>query len=444
MSVRDVITGRLMSSANNRFSDDQVADTLQLLVGHGVKRRANAIHIEPHGQYVLVRYRIDGILRGVHKLPKPASNLLTERLKSLADLEPNESYTPQEGHFITNIDGLPVHVRVSIMPILEGEKAVLHLTPEQSSLTELENLGFWGNNLDTLHVALSRPQGLITVAGPKHSGKTATLYSMLHLLNKPGYSIATIEEHSTHRLSGVTQSYVHPRAGASMFKTLEAVLQQDPNIVMISNLPDRPTAELAIHAALGGHLMLAEMHTDGAITSALHLRSISDPPFLLTTALRATVGQRLVRRLCPECRERFALDEARRKKLAEAFGIHTAAARERVAQLERAAKSAGLGESNELQAAAHGVTHVWRARPGGCDHCDHTGYQGRMALTEVLKNDEGIQKRLMTQGSLTAGELHRTALKEGFIPMGLDGLIKALRGLTTLPEVLRAAGPTAI
>lgn len=443
MGVRDVITGRLLSSANERFSDEQVADTLQLLIGHGVENSANAIHIEPHGQYVLVRYRIDGILRGVHKLPHDTSVLLARQIKTLADLHQEEAQTPQEGQYTTDIGGQVVHVRVSLMPVLGGEKAVLHLTPEHNSLAELAALGFWGENLDALHMALARPQGLITVAGPKHSGKSTTLYSMLGLLNNPGHSIATIEEHLTRRLNGASQSYIHPRSGSTMFKSLQAVLQQDPNVIMLSNLPDRKTADLAIHAALSGHMILAELHTASAITSALHLRATGQPPFLLATALRASVGQNLVRRLCPECRERYALNDARRKKLAEAFGITTPAARVRVAELEHAAMSAEIGIGGEPNASAVGVSHVWRARPGGCDHCNRTGYKGRIAIAEVLKNDEGIQKKLLTQGPLTPGEFHRAALKEGFIPMGLDGLVKALRGLTTVAEVLRAAGPSA-
>lgn len=437
MSVRDVITGRLLSSATVNFSDSQVEDTLQLLVGHGVKRGANTIHIEPHNQYVLVRYRIDGALRGFHKLPRSASNMLTEKLKTLADLEPQELNAPQEGHYTTEVNGQTVYVRVSLMPVLGGEKAVLHLMPEQGSLEELANLGFWGANLDTLHEALARPQGLITVSGPRHSGKSTTLYSMLQLLQNPGHSIATLEEHHTHHLNGASQSYVRPRTGTPFSKSLQAVLQQDPNIILVSNLPDKETTEIAVHAAATGHLLLAEIHSADATTSALHLRSMSDSPFLLATALRATVSQRLVRKLCEHCREQYVLDESKRQKLEKAFGISNPAARARVVELELALIRAGLG-TYDPASSPKGIAHVWRAKQGGCEQCDRTGYQGRIAITEVLSNNEVIQKKLLSQEAVTPDELHRLALKHGFIPMGLDGLVKALQGLTTIVEVLRA------
>ncbi len=393
MSVRDVITGRLLSSTTVTFSDSQVEDTLQLLINHGVKRGANTIHIEPHNHYVLVRYRIDGALRGFHKLPIAASSMLTEKLKNLADLESQEQNAPQEGHFTTDLDGQTIYVRVSLMPVLGGEKAVLHLTPEQTSQNDLADLGFWGENLTTLHEVLARPQGLITVAGPKHSGKTATLYGMLQLLDSPGHSIATIEEHHTHRLSGANQSYIHPRSGTTFAKGLRAVLQQDPNIILISNLPDRDTVELAVHAATSGHMLLAEMYSSDAVTSALHLRSLSISPFLLGTALRATVGQRLVRKLCQNCREQYPLDDAKRQKLEKAFGIASPSARMRVTELEVAAKRYGIG-AQDLASSPHGIAYVWRVHPGGCEQCDNSGYKGRIALTEVLTNDETIQKKI--------------------------------------------------
>lgn len=438
MGPGDVITGKVLRSANTAFSDSQVEDTLQLLVGHGVKHGANTIHIEPNGQFVLVRYRIDGALRGFHRLPLAASKLLTEKLKTLADLEPGHPGMPQEGHFTTETEGQPVYVRLSVMPVLGGERAVLHLIRHNSPVEELASLGFWGANIDTLHEVLARPQGLITVSGPKHSGKSTTLYGMLQLLHSPTHSLATIEEHHTHQLSGISQTYVHPKTGAGFAKTLQAVLQQDPNIILIGKLPDRETTELAIHAAATGHLLLAELYADDAVTSALHLRSMTNAPFLLATALRATISQRLVRMLCQHCRERYDLNDAKRQKLEKAFGITSSNARARVAELEQTAKRAGLSADDPLASSPTGITHVWRARKGGCEACDHTGYNGRLALTEVLQNNDAIQKKLLSQATVTPADLHQLALRNNFIPMGLDGLIKALRGLTTVVDVLRA------
>lgn len=444
MDVRDVTTGRLLVSTSPQFSDRQVAETLELLIAHGVRRGANIIHIEPHNQFVLVRYRIDGVLRGMHKLPRPSAELLTQKLKELADLAPHDLDTPQEGHYVATVDEQPVHVRLSIMPVLGGEKAVLHLLPEHISPAELQHLGFWGDNLQTIQELLARPQGLITVAGTKHSGKTTTLYSMLQLVHKPSHSVATLEEHRTVRLHGASQSYLHRQIGHSMANGLQAVLRQDPNIVLLGAIPDRNTAEVALGAATTGHLLLAEVHADDAIASTLHIRSLASSPFLAATGLKAAIAQRLVRQLCPHCRQRSELTPQVREKLEVTFGITNAVARTRVFELELAAERTGLGEKGELSSSKTGITHVWRARKGGCEECDHSGYKGRTVIAEILQNDEAIQKMLITNELPTPHALRRIALQTDFIPMGLDGLVKSLRGLTTVAEVLRAITPATI
>lgn len=438
MGARDVIAGRLLVSTSPRYSAQQIAETLDVLVSNAVRRGANAVHIEPHNQYILVRYRIDGVLRGVHKLPQGASALLIHTLKQLADLEAHNSFTPQDGQFVTKVDETPVHVRVSVMPVLGGEKVVLHLLPEQASPHELAALGFWGNNLQKIQELLARPQGTITVAGPRHSGKTATLFSMLQLVHKPGHSVATLEEHRTIRLAGASQSYLHNHD--AMAKGLQAVLRQDPNVILLSNLPDKATAELALDAATSGHLLLTELHAEDAITSMLRVRSLVDSPFLLVTGLKACIAQRLVRKLCTHCRQRFELSDELRKKLESAFGISTAAARTRIFELELTAERAGLGD-DKLASSKNKITHVWRARKGGCENCDWAGYKGRTAITELLETSETMQKKLLGLALPTPQELRQTALDTDFTPMGLDGLVKILRGITTVAEVLRAVTP---
>jgi type IV pilus assembly protein PilB len=441
MGVKDVITSRLLGSAE-KFSDKQIGDTLQLLVRHGVKRGANAIHIEPHDRFVLVRYRIDGALRGIHKLPRPAASAIMRQLKFLAELNPEEDNAPQEGHYAAEIGEQTIEVRVSLMPILGGEKAVLHLTPQRGLLLSLESLGFWGTNLTILHEALARPYGLITAAGPKHSGKSSTLYGLLQLLNNPSHSIATIEEHATHRLPGANQSYVHAKNGTTTLHALQGVLHQDPNIIMLGNLPNPATAELAIHTAVTGHLLLAEIYADSAVASLVRLRTMGIEPFLLATAFRVGISQRLVRKLCPQCRQRAIVETEEVAELEKTFGISTPASRARLQELEQQAREHQIGTASELHAASGHISHVWNAKEGGCDYCDRTGYKGRMAITEVLKNTDGVQKQLLRHDTPSLGELHKAALKDGFIPMGLDGLIKALRGETTVAEVLRVVAPT--
>lgn len=440
MGAKDILTGRLLSNAQ-KFTDKQVAETLTMFVAHGVKRGASDIHIEPHERFVLVRYRIDGALRGIHKLPQAALSSILVQLKTLADLSVEETKTPQEGTYHVEVEDKRVDIRVSTMPVIGGEKAVLHLSLEPGKPLELTALGFWGAGLATLQSVLTHPHGLLIVAAPRHGGGTSTLFSFLNSLNSPLVSIATVETHPKHRLLGVNQTYL--QGGISTHEGLQAALKQDPNIIMVSELPDSATAKLAVHAATTGHLLLTGLHADGAVPALLRLRATGIEPFLLVTALAASVGQRLVRTLCPDCRERYALSSEERQELIKRFGITTASANKRVHELERAAAPAIFGDVKQLNSTATGITHLWRASNIGCETCDHSGYLGRTAIVEVLQNTENLQKALLSSEVLSVPGLQTVAVKDGFIPMALDGLIKALRGQTTIAEVLHAIAPVA-
>ncbi|HEX7963320.1 MAG TPA: ATPase, T2SS/T4P/T4SS family [Candidatus Saccharimonadales bacterium] len=438
MGAKDILTGRLLGNAQ-KFTDKQVAETLVMLVEHGVKRGASDIHIEPHERFVLVRYRIDGALRGIHKLPRPALPVILAQLKTLADLSVEETAMPQEGTYTLTVDDKRVDVRVSTMPVIGGEKAVLHLTLERGKPMNLEALGFWGTGLTAVQSLLAHPHGLLLVAAPRHHGSTSTLFSFLQMLNSPLVSIATVETHPKHRLPGVNQTYLS--GGMTALAGLQAALKQDPNIVMVDNLPDSTTAELAVHAASTGHLVLGGMHADGAVPAVLRLRASGIEPFLLVTAFRAAVGQRLVRTLCPNCRERYALSLEEQQELAKRFGITSASAYKRVHELEKSIAPAIFGDVKQLSSSPTAITHAWRASSTGCETCDRTGYTGRSAITEVLQNTEGLQKVLLSNETPTLASLHTAAVKDGFVPMALDGLVKALRGQTTIAEILHAISP---
>lgn len=427
--------GRFLGNTD-KFSEKQVGETLDMLVDHGVVRGASDIHIEPFERFVLVRYRIDGTLRGVHKLPRVALGMIMTVLKKRAGLRPEDTQSPQEGEFAATTDGKEVTVRLSTMPVFGGEKAVLHLSMKLGKPQELTALGFWGQNLATLESILARPQGLVAVAGPRHSGIASTLFSMVHQLNSPLVSIATVELHAKHRLPGVSQSYLH--ANMSMAEGLRAALRQDPNIVMLGDMPDSDTALLAVHAASTGHLVLGGMHADGAVAAALRIRAAGAEPFLLATGLRACVGQRLVRKLCPDCRERYAVTAEEHKQLVERFGMAAPSARRTVHELERSLAPAIFGDVKQLNSTPNHITHLWRPSSEGCEHCGHTGYQGRVGIVEVLNNSDGLQKVLLAKEVLSVSAVHALVLKEGFIPLALDGLVKALRGQTTVAEVLHA------
>lgn len=426
--------GRLLGNAE-KFTDKQVSETLAMLVEHGVKRGASDIHIEPHERFVLVRYRIDGVLRGVHKLPRQALGMVMAQLKGLASLNTQDTQMPQEGEYTTDAAGQHIEVRLSTMPVYGGEKAVLHLSQEAGDPVDLAALGFWGVGLNNLKVILTSPHGLILVAGPRNSGVSSTLFSLLKDLNSPLVNIATVESDARHRLPGINQTYL--AGGMSIQDGLQAALKQDPNIVMIDNVPDGATANLAVHAATTGHLVIAGLHADGSLSALLRLRHAGVEPYLLMTGLRAGVGQRLVRKLCPDCRERYALSGEECKQLEDSFGINTSPARKRLHELEQAAM-ASLGNSAPLSSTPNQVTHLWRASEAGCETCGHSGYAGRTAIVEVLSQSDGLHKAMLGPGVPSVAALQSAAVKDGFVPMGLDGLIKAMRGITTAPEVLKA------
>lgn len=431
---------RLLGNAE-KFSDKQVAETIELLVTHGFKRGASDIHIEPHDRFVLVRFRIDGTLRGTHKLPRQALGTVMAGLKKLAGLQVQETRMPQEGQYDITIGGQQVNVHLSVMPVFGGEKAVLHLSVCMGKPGALSELGFWGEGLKALQSIMASPHGLVVIAAPRHSGISSTLFSLVDQLNSPMVSIATIELRTKHRLPGVNHTYL-AASDMTVHDGLQAALKQDPNVVVLGDMPDRATAELAIHAASTGHLVLSTFHADNAITAALRMRAAGAESFLLVTALRAAVSQRLVRTLCPDCRQRYALSHDEQKELAEQFKMSGPGAYKRIHELERTASVAGLGDPKQLNSTPVGLTHLWRADPDGCDTCDHTGFVGRTAIVEVLAAGEQLHKALMDASINAVVVVQRAVLKDGFVPMALDGLVKALRGETTVTEVLRAAGAT--
>jgi type IV pilus assembly protein PilB len=363
------------------------------------------------------------------------------QLKTLADLNAQETRAPQEGTYVQDADGQQVAVRVATMPVFGGEKAVLHVTVSRGAPVSLEDLGFWGKGLHALQSVLTNPAGLVLVAGPKHNGVSSTLFSLVSALNSPLVNIATVEPQQKHRLPGVNQTYLGDSGALTVTTGLKAALKQDPNIIMLSNLPDSDSAVIAVHAATTGHLLLAGLHADSSIQAALRVRAAGIEPFLLVTCLRASVGQRLVRTLCPNCRERYALSRDEQKELAQSFGITGPGAYKKIHELEGQLAPAIFGDVKQLNSTPSSITHLWRPSQTGCDTCDRTSHKGRTAIVEVLENTQGLHKILMDRDSHSPTTVQTAAIKDGFIPMGLDGLVKALRGQTTIAEVLRAVAP---
>ncbi len=431
-------------SEDELAEDSPIAQTVNLLIEYAVKSGASDIHIEPREDFILVRYRVDGILREANKLPKKVASSLVSRIKILANLKIDERRAPQDGRFKVQIGGELHALRVSTLPIVDGEKVVMRIISESNKAQTLEELGYWGFALENINDAISQPHGMILVTGPTGSGKSTSLFSTLSLLNKPSVNISTVEDPVEYRIVGANQTQVNPKAGMTFVNGLRALLRQDPNIIMVGEIRDGETAGLAIQAALTGHLVFSTLHTNNAATSLPRLLDMDIEPFLIASTVRAVVGQRLVRKLCVDCRESVVPDTPSIKKIDDIFKTNRAIIMKTTHMLEESALDGGIGKSNtgkskssteELSTSDTKILRIWKAKEDGCDSCGHTGYKGRMGIYEVLANSESIQKLIV--GGATSEAIQEQAINEGMITMQLDGFIKALRGQTTIEEVLR-------
>ena len=431
-------------SEEDLAEDSPIAQTVNLLIEYAIRSGASDVHIEPRETYTSVRYRVDGVLREANKLPKKVHNALISRIKILSNLKIDERRAPQDGRFKIQIGSAVYALRVSTLPIAEGEKVVMRILDESTKAASLEDLGYWGPSLNFINKAIGQPHGMILVTGPTGSGKSTSLFSALSLLNKPTVNISTIEDPVEYKIQGANQTQVNAKAGMTFAAGLRALLRQDPNIIMVGEIRDSETAGLGVQAALTGHLVFATLHTNNAATCLPRLLDMAIEPFLIASTVRAVVGQRLVRRLCVDCREEVAPDAASLKEIAEIFGTDTAAVMKHIHELEAQALENGIGKANagkgkvdisKLSTTENKITKVYRAHDGGCASCNHLGYRGRMGIYEVLNNSVNIQKLIVSNA--TSDVIQDQAMKEGMVTMQVDGLIKALRGQTTIEEILR-------
>lgn len=406
--------------------DSPIAQTVNLVIEYAVKSGASDIHIEPRDKQVLIRYRVDGVLKEANRLPKRTLNALVSRIKILSNLKIDEKRAPQDGRFKITMNGRVFAFRVSTLPITEGEKVVMRVLDESSEPLSLETLGFWGKALTDIQSASRQPHGMILVTGPTGSGKSTTLHSVLHILNKPDVNISTIEDPVEYKLEGVNQTQVNPVAGMTFVAGLRALLRQDPNIIMVGEIRDGETAGLGVQAALTGHLVFSTLHTNNAATCLPRLLDMDIEPFLIASVVRVVIGQRLVRRLQPEDCEQYTPSDEERKEIERVFGIKSKADWDIILKLlHEAQEHFGQPKSTKLT--------LWRPKHDLTN--DRTGYKGRMGIYEVLSNTENVQKLIVSNG--TSEEIQAQAMKEGMVTMQLDGLIKALLGMTSIEEILR-------
>lgn len=419
--------------------DSPIAQTVNLIINYGVKTRASDIHIEPRENAVIVRYRVDGVLREANKLPRRVLNALVSRIKILANLKIDEHRAPQDGRFKISIDDHVFALRVSTLPIVDGEKVVMRILDESSKAATLQELGYWGESLKRVEQSIVQPHGMILVTGPTGSGKSTSLFSVLSKLNNPAVNISTVEDPVEYRIPGVNQTQVNPIAGMTFANGLRALLRQDPNIIMVGEIRDKETADLAVQAALTGHLVFSTLHTNNAATCLPRFLDMGIEPFLIASTVRVVIGQRLVRRICPNCREEYVPDSNDLERIKAAFALNIDGVFTHVHQLEKEALDGGIGATTkstaDLSTTDRTIQRLWRPHQNGCDKCSHLGYLGRMGIYEVLENNMTIQKLIV--GNSTSELLEAQAIKDGMVTMQMDGLVKALRGETSLEEIMR-------
>lgn len=415
--------------------DSPIAQTVNLLLEYAIRSQASDIHIEPREDFVQVRYRVDGILKEVNQLPKSVQNALVSRIKILSNLKIDERRVPQDGRFKIKIAGKQYALRVSTLPVADGEKVVMRILDESNQAVTLQMLGYWGYSLQVVSEAITEPDGMVLITGPTGSGKSTSLFSVLTILNKPEVNISTIEDPVEYKIPGVNQTQTNAKAGMTFANGLRALLRQDPNIIMVGEIRDGETADLGVQAALTGHLVFSTLHTNDAATCLPRLLDMGIEPFLIASTVKAVVGQRLVRRLCTTCRQRYTPEQAEVAEMIKMFNLRDNQTFANIHNLEKQAFGQKVGGDTPMGTSDTTVAQLWKANTAGCDDCNHTGYKGRVGIYETLNVTVPIQRMITASG--TSEQIKSEAITEGMLTMQTDGLIKTLRGVTTLDEVIR-------
>ncbi|MDQ1001328.1 type IV pilus assembly protein PilB [Neobacillus niacini] len=394
---------------NERGRDEDVTDLdspivrlVNQLLTNAVIQKASDIHIDPQETKVVVRYRVDGVLRVERVLPRHMQSVLTARIKIMSNLDITEHRIPQDGRIKINLEFHPIDLRVSTLPTVYGEKIVMRILDMGAALNDLSKIGFNALNLKRFSELIEQPTGIVLITGPTGSGKSSTLYAALNKLNSEQVNIITIEDPVEYQLEGINQIQVNTNVGMTFAAGLRSILRQDPNIIMVGEIRDKETAEIAVRASLTGHLVLSTIHTNDSLGTVTRLIDMGVEPFLIASSLSGIVAQRLVRKVCRDCRE---LQEATKREV-EIF-------------------------------ARRGIKIDKVNRGKGCPSCNMTGYKGRIALHEVLVINDDMRRAVMNDDSIQ--NLKELAIKNKTIFLIDDGLLKVKQGLTTTEEILRVA-----
>ena len=398
-----------------RISEIHTTEIFNIIIAGAIKTNSSDVHIEAGFDHIRLRYRIDGVLQDITKLPKKTHRIILSRVKMLSKMKLNVSDAPQDGHFDINLENTTINVRSSVLPSNFGENVVLRILCENSIKIQLDELGFNQYYLERVEEQISKPTGMILTTGPTGSGKTTTLYSFIHRLNQPSIKIITLENPIEYRIDGVSQTEVGKEDGLSFIAGLKAIVRQDPDIIMVGEVRDPETAEIAIQAALTGHMVLSTLHTNdaaGAISRLLHLKV---DKHLIAPAINAIIAQRLIRKLCEHCKEEYIPAQETVEKIKSV--------------LSKIPKSDGIKIPDDIK-----VLH----RSKGCSKCNFIGYSGRIGIFEIFAMTPNIEKIIL--GDISSSGILDAARQDGMISMQEDGILKALGGSTSLEEIIRVTG----
>lgn len=387
--------------AEELASEAPIVRLVNEIIEEAIKRKATDIHIEPYEKRLIIKYRIDGILHSVNSFPVYLHPAVISRIKILSQLNIAEKRLPQDGKFPFRMNGEEYDIRVSILPTIYGESAVLRILNKNKVDIELDKLGFSNENLQKIKRLINVPNGMILVTGPTGSGKTTTLYALLKILNDGTRKIITVEDPVEYTIQGITQVQINEKIGLTFSKTLRSILRQDPDIIMIGEIRDRETAEIAVRAALTGHLVLATLHTNDSAGAFTRLINMGVESFLVASSVIGVISQRLVRRICENCKVSFKISETDRN-IFKLYGVDP-------------------------------PENIYKG--SGCPLCNKTGFYGRTAIAEVLETSESIRESVAAKEE--ASKIRKLAESEGMVPLILDGLRKVKEGVTTIGEILR-------
>ena len=384
-------------------SEAPIIRLVSLIISHALEARASDIHIEPFENRLIVRYRVDGVMHEVESPPRRFSAAVISRIKIMASLDIAERRLPQDGRIKLRIQGKEIDLRVSTVPTMHGESVVMRILDKSGTALDFATLGFDADMLQRFLDVLMQPHGILLVTGPTGSGKTTTLYTALDKLNNPDIKILTVEDPVEYQMQGINQIQVKPQIGLTFANALRSIVRQDPDVIMIGEIRDLETAQIAVQSALTGHMVLSTLHTNDAASTINRLLDMGMDDYLLTSTVNGILAQRLVRTLCTQCRQAYPA-------------------------LPEVVKEMELGRYTESNP-------IILYRPVGCDHCGGNGYIGRVSILEMLVMSDAIRGMVMRH--VTAGEIRQQAIAEGMQTMYENGLRKAVAGITTIEEVLR-------